>query len=297
MIQDTLFGQKIPKQASYCVFHDESEPVANKGYLLVGLLFINQRVLQEIDEALISYRKQENYMGEIHFCELPKNFGGEFGAKARVARRWMKAYQDSICENALFTCLAVNRASPRFEHKRFKKSFHAYNRFTAMAIKAGVSYLLAPLGFDEIELSVISDGKDRRSRPDKNLVDNFEEYLSYRVELDNFNIQQSTNHSYPRIRMREVQTLNSSESNLLQLTDLLLGTTQTALMGISKRPAKQELGRMIVSWYQDLQNPPWKQQYKMQRKFNLWGFPDENGKPFNCFQMALPRHSEQLELF
>ncbi|MCX8139280.1 MAG: DUF3800 domain-containing protein [Gemmataceae bacterium] len=297
MHQGNLFGQEASKQAGYFVFHDESEPVANKGWLLIGLLFVNQRALQNVDDALNYHRRKESYTGEIHFCQLPKSFGGEFGAKARVAKRWMKAYQDGICQDALFTCLAVNRASPKFEHKRFKESYHAYNRFTAMAIKAGISYLLAPLGLDEIELTVISDGKDRKSRPDKNLVDNFEKYLPYRVELDNIVRQLTTNRPYPSVRINRVQTISSAKSNCLQLTDLLLGAVQAALMGIAKRPVKQELGRMVVSWYHDLQNPPWKQQYRMQRKFNLWGFPDENGKPFNHFQMALSQSPEQLPLF
>jgi len=296
MHQGNLFGQETPKQASYFVFHDESEPVANKGWLLIGLLFVNQRMLKNVDDVLNHYRRQENYTGEIHFCQLPKSFGGEFGAKARVAKRWMRAYQDGMYEDALFSCLAVNRASPKFEHKRFKEDYHAYNRFTAMAIKAGISYLLAPLGFDEIELTVISDGKNRKSRPDRNLVDNFEQYLPYRVELDNFVRQMKSNSPYPLVRINPVQTISSSESNFLQLTDLLLGAVQGALMGISKRPVKQELGWMVASWYQDLQNPPWKQRYKMQRKFNLWGFPNENGKPFNHFQMALS-YAGQLALF
>lgn len=297
-MQGSLFGQSIKKRGDFWVFHDESEPQANKRWLLIGLLFVSQSVLSRVEQNLDYYRKQENYTGEIHFCQLPKSFGGEFGGKARVARRWMKAYQDGLCQDALFTCLAVDRASPKFEHKRFSQDYHAYNRFTAMAIKSGISYLLAPLGYDEITLTVISDGKDRKSRPEQNLIDNFEEYLPYRVEMDNFLAQMNSNRPYPTVRMNPVRTLDSATSDLLQLADLLLGATQSALMGISNRPVKRELGRMAVSWYQDLQNPRWKQQYKMHRKFNIWGFPDENGRPFNHFQMALSAQApEQLSFF
>ncbi|MCS7177631.1 MAG: DUF3800 domain-containing protein [Candidatus Kapabacteria bacterium] len=298
MIPASLFGEPAPKkQAHFYVYHDESEPEPNKGWLLIGLLFVNKINLSYVESSLDYHRRQENYTGEIHFCKLPRSFGGEFGAKARVARRWMEAYQDSLCQDALFTCLAVNRASPKFEHERFKADYHAYNRFTAMAIKAGISYLLAPLDYDDITLTVVSDGKDRKSRPEQKLVDNFEAYLPYRVELDNWVKQLTTNRPYPTVRMNPVQTIDSAASDLLQLTDILLGATQAALMGISNRPVKQELGRMVARWYQDLQEPLWQQAYGMHRKFNIWGFPDKHGRPFNQFRMVLPVHDpNQLSL-
>lgn len=295
MRQNDLFGQPVCKQAGFFVYHDESEPEANRGWLLIGLLFVNQNVISRVKQSLAHHRAQESYTSEVHFCELPRSFGGQFGAKARVARRWMEAYQGGLCQDALFTCLAVNRASPKFERKRFSQDYHAYNRFTAMAIKSGISYLLAPLGYDEITLTFISDGKDRKSRPEQNLVDNFEEYLPYRVELDNAQSQIQNKRPYPKVRMNPVQTIDSATDDLLQLNDVLLGSTQAALMGMSKRPVKQELGRMVISWYQDLQNPSHKQRFNMRRKFNLWGFPDENGRAFNRFAMALPSYPEQQQ--
>jgi hypothetical protein len=297
-MQSMLFDNNVRKTARYLVFHDESEPIANKGWLLIGLLFVKAERLRNIEDTLNYHRRQENYDGEIHFCKLPKSFGGDFGAKARVARRWMKAYQDGMSQDALFTCLAVNRASPKFERERFKEDFHAYNRFTAMAIKSGVSYLLRPFGYDVIELTVVSDGKDRKSRPDQGIVDNFEDYLPYRVELDNIITQLTTERHYPTVKMQPIQVISSDQSNLLQLTDLLLGGLQAAMLGISNRPVKIKLARMVSSWYQDLQLPPWKQRYNMHRKFNVWGFPDDHGKPFNRFSMAVPpNEAEQLSFF
>jgi hypothetical protein len=297
-MQWMLFGEEARKTARYLVFHDESEPIPNKGWLLIGLLFVKAERLRNIEDVLNYHRRQENYDGEIHFCKLPKSFGGDFGTKARLARRWMKAYQDEMSQDALFTCLAVNRASKKFEHKRFREDFHAYNRFTAMAIKAGVSFLLRPLGYDVIELTVVSDGKDRKSRPEQGIVDNFEDYLLYRVELDNIMSQLTTEQRYPTVKMQPVQVISSGQSNLLQLTDLLLGSLQAAMLGISNQPVKRELARMVASWYQDLQLPLRKQQYKMYGKFDVWGFPDDQGKPFRHFSMAVsPNATEQLSLF
>jgi len=291
-----LFGQTITRRAHFYVFHDESEPKINTGWLLIGLLFVEENKLSTVRDVLRYHRQQENYWGEIHFSELPKNFGGKFGAKARVAERWLRAYQDGLCEYALFTCLAVNRVSPKFEHKRFSQDYHAYNRFTAMAIKAAVSYMLAPMGLDKIELTVESDAKYRKSRPDRGLVDNFEDYVPYRVELDNFVARESRYGAYPKVRVTDVCPADSKGSELLQLTDLLLGATQAALTGCAHRPTKRTLGKMIVSWYEDLQKPPWEQKLGMHRKFNLWGFPDDEGRPFNKFTMKLTIDEGQLPL-
>lgn len=210
-----MFGQPVRKKARFLVFHDESQPVANKGLLLIGLLFVNERQLPRVEESLRYWRQNEKYTGEIHFSDLPKSFGGKFGAKARVARHWMRAYEDGLFQDAMFTCLAVNRASRRFDHKRFKDDYHAYNRFTAMAIKAGISYFLKPLGYDEVELTLISDEKGRKSRPEQGLVDNFEEYIPYRVELDNLLAQQSSSQPYPVVRMLPVRAINSAATDVL----------------------------------------------------------------------------------
>lgn len=299
MDQPDLFGHNARKQYEFVVFHDESEPVPNRGWLLIGLLFVNKKSQPKVEKELRFHRQQENFFREIHFSELPKTFGGKFGAKARVARRWMEAYQNGLCEDARFTCLAVNRSSPVFNHKRFTFNYHAYNRFTAMAVKAGVSYLLQPLDCDEISLSIISDGKDRRSRPDQRFAgtsDNFEEYIPYRVELDSW-LAQQRGVRYPTVSVQDLQVISSEKSDLLQFTDLLLGATQEALMGLSKRPVKQELGRMVVRWYGDLRKPPWEQYYNMHRKFDVWGFPDKGGRPFNELRLELSAFAGQESLF
>ncbi len=181
MIRD-LWGNTTIRQGWFFVFHDESIP--NKRWLLIGLTFVDHRHLEEVRMVLNQARKQENYFGEIHFSALPKSFDGPYGAKARVARRWMQAYEDHLSEKAYFSCLAVDRHSPAFEHRRFTHDFHAYNRFTAMALKAGIAWHLGPKKLDRVTIRFVSDAKDRASRPDQGMVDNFDEYLPYRAEFD-----------------------------------------------------------------------------------------------------------------
>ena len=254
-------------------------------------------------EALQACRHREGCEGEIHFSELPAHFQGRYGARARVARCWLRKYGADLYQHAFFSCLMVNRKSPRFEHRRFSQSYHAYNRFTAMAIKAGVSFQLAPLGFKCIELTIVSDAKDRKSRPDQGFEDNFERYIPYRVELDNYLARQSVGGAaYPVISVTEVRTVNSSENDFLQLTDLLLGALQAALSGRAGRETKRTLARMVYDWCVERaqgrrrhrgRNPRGRRRgssrfqevgeevFRMDREFNVWGFPDAHGRPFS----------------
>ncbi|WNC60568.1 hypothetical protein RHJ80_01030 [Thermosynechococcus sp. QS41] len=290
-MQRNLWGQPIRRTAEYHVFHDESMP--NKRWLLIGLLFVQTQHLNEVQAALQDFRMQEDYSGEIHFSDLPKNFDGCWSAKARVAQEWMRCFEKGLSDRVFFSTLAVDRHSPRYEHKRFARDFHAYNRFTAMALKAGIAWHLGPQNLDDLIVHFISDAKDRATRPDRDLTDNFEQYLPSRAELDSL-LSQSP--SYPFLNM-DLELRDSAKEDLLQLCDLLLGATQMALVAGSSRPTKRELGEMIVRWYRDLQQPPWQQKFGLHRKFNLWAFPDQNGSPYNKVKLALNIDDGQLSLF
>ncbi|HEK86072.1 MAG TPA: hypothetical protein ENO29_06935 [Candidatus Aminicenantes bacterium] len=230
----------------YYVFHDESIP--DKRWLLIGLIFVQEKYLEEVLNCLYEIRKKENYFEEIHFCKLPKSFGGDWGRKAKVAKVWLDRFESHLCEHANFSLLAVDRASKNFERHRFGKDFHCYNRFTAMALKAGISWLISPYNLDEIEVEFVSDKKDRCTRPNQELFDNFEQYLPYRVQLDSY-LNQDKDFVYPKIKKMLIRLEDSKENDLIQLCDILLGATQTALVGKANRNTKLELGRIILSWY------------------------------------------------
>lgn len=278
----------------YYVFHDESIP--DKRWLLIGLIFVQEKHLAEINTCLHKIRQIENYFNEIHFCKLPKSFYGEWGAKARVAKRWIKVFESDLCEYANFSLLAVDKVSKKFERHRFGKDFHCYNRFTAMALKAGISWHISPLSFNEMEIEFVSDKKDRCTRPDKDLLDNFEQYLPYRVQLDSF-LNQYKHFVYPTIKKISISLEDSKTNDLIQLCDILLGATQSALVGKANRDIKLELGREILSWYYDLLSEPWNQKLKLHRKVNFWTFPDGNGQPSNKIHFVLDLNPNQLKLF
>ncbi|GIU83211.1 MAG: hypothetical protein D6687_03180 [Acidobacteria bacterium] len=79
-----LWDSSSVSREKYFVFHDESIP--NKRWLLIGLVFVNASNVQEVRNILRQCRAKENYYGEVHFSDLPRMFGGKFGAKANLAR-------------------------------------------------------------------------------------------------------------------------------------------------------------------------------------------------------------------
>ena len=101
-----LWGDRVRRCGDYCVFHDESEP--GKRWLLIGLLFVQTLHLDEVRAVLRYVRRTENCLSEIHFSALPKSFGGEGGAKARVARQWLRCYQNRSTTALSFPCWRWN---------------------------------------------------------------------------------------------------------------------------------------------------------------------------------------------
>lgn len=291
-MQIDLWGNPIRSNATYYFYHDESIP--NKQWLLIGLVLVREQDLDTAREELTRCRQVEEYYGEIHFSQLPARFDGKWGARARVARAWMQLYERTLCDKVFCSILCVDRASPRFEHQRFTREFHAYNRFTAMAVKAAVSWHLRPQQFDDLNIHFVSDAKDRATRLAEQEMDNFETYIPYRAELDAY-LAQAEGRSYTSIKMA-LEQRNSADDDLLQLCDLLLGATQMALVAGSRRATKRELGSYIVRWCEDLRKPPWQQSLGLHRKLNIWAFPDTDGKPYNNPSFALPLDSPQQGL-
>jgi len=163
-----------------------------------------------------------------------------------------------------------------------------------MALKAGISWFLRPESWDSVTITFVSDAKDRMSRPKEGWIDNFENYLPYRAELDAF-LSREEGKPYPSVSL-QLQLQDSAACDLLQLCDVLLGATQMALVAGSTRPTKQGLGQMVVRWCRDLAQPTWKQKLSLIRKFNLWAFPDKEGKPYNSVPLQLEPNDNQLTL-
>jgi len=269
MVKKDLFKQTVFKSATYYVFHDESLP--NKRWLLIGLLFVNEQDLAYVKEVLKTVKEKSDCESEIHFSKLPTSFKGSFSSKALVAQKWMRLFENRFKEYLSCTILIIDKFSNNFQRDKFAKDYYTYNRFTALALKCGIAWHLSKENIDKLMVNFVSDKKDRVSMPEKSIQDNFEEYIPFRAVLDSLT---TDNPYYPQVEVH-LQTRDSAQEDLLQFVDLLLGSTQAALVGEVRKRTKIWFAQRILDW---------KLRNKLRGKFDILLFPDENG----CMTKQIP---------
>ena len=291
-----LFGEAV-QEKTILVFHDESGDYGRDDWVFTGLLWLNEERLEELGKALKLARG--DYQGEIHFADLPASFHGGFAADARIARKWMTTFKTQWAYQSWFNVLALNRRHPGYEHRRFTRSFHSYNRFTAMAMKGGLAWHFGDV--PSLQLRVFSDEKSRRPQGllgDGVTTDNFERYLETQLP--------EATHKYkgPRVKLAEpVNCLGcpetgpfGAEHEVLQLVDLLLGSVATAVEPRSNRPTKLWFGREISGLIRDTRLEPWRQRYGLHRRFSVSYFPDHQGRVHAEGQLRGDASENQMRL-
>ena len=172
----------------YIIYHDESGVYKTDRYFFTGILYVKSNFQAEIITLLNRIRQEENYYREIHFKKI-KGFTPKFN----VAKKWLNLAERLLGTGKIyFTCQIVDTYHTNFDHTRFKKKFHAYNRLTAMAITSSIAWHLKRK--ETIHMQMVSDEKSRR--PEGEIVkidrDNFEDYIPSRINYD------SIRHTFPK---------------------------------------------------------------------------------------------------
>jgi len=296
-----LFGERI-EPTDVCVFHDESGDYGHSPWVFTGLLWVRKKDVSSVIEGLHAVRQRENYWREIHFNALPKSFEGQYGPKARVARGWFEKWSGELANKTWFNVLAVQRNHPKYEHKRFTKDFHAYNRFTAMALKAGLAWHFK--NHSHVRLWMYSDNKTRRPGGmlgDGIETDNFEDYITHKLAQD------TASYKGPPVSLGALPECLDfpgdparvrPEHELLCLCDVLLGSVAGVVFPNSKYPTKQWFAKQIAGFIQDVRKKPKEQQMGLHRRFSVSYFPSKDGLIYNDGPIRiLDEESAQLSLF
>jgi hypothetical protein len=294
-----LFGK--PKiKPHFNVFHDESGDYGHSEWVFTGLFWIEKNDLEELDKDLKNERQKENCYSEVHFSGLPKSFFGEFGNKAKLAKKWYYLWQGKWALRSRFNVLAVNTRHRKYDKSRFSRDFHAYNRFTAMAIKSGLAWCFKNISL--MDLNIYSDQKSRRPEGlvgDGISSDNFEQYLCERIGED------TKEYKGPKVNIKEPiccleckkKKLYSPREEALQMTDLLLGSIKTAVSPETIRETKLWFGEKMALLLSDISKKPWEQKYGLHRRFSISYFPCKKEKISNKGPINILKIENQFDLF
>jgi hypothetical protein len=297
-----LFGEEL-KTPQINVYHDESGTFGSSRWCLTGLLWVSADMQDKIVTQLTRSREKHGYWGEIHYSELPSNFDGKHNADARVARDWLDEYICHLCTQSWFYILAVDTRHRLYDHKKFEHQFHAYNRFTSIAMYGALKWQFPDIS--EMELTIFSDNKCRRPGGilgDGVNSDNFESYISTRL--------QETIHKdkrAPRVTFdTPVQIITipknrnksqiKAEEELIQLCDIILGSVFSAITLSSKVQTKTWLGKRITPLIEDVGKKPWEQRCGLHRIFSVSFFPGSTGLMYSTWKPTTASESNQGRL-
>jgi hypothetical protein len=211
--------------------HDESGTYGVHRHFVTGFIFVLDRRLDELVMALRDTREAQGYWGEIHYSRI-RGTGGDHGAKYKVARDWVATVEHMMWAGSVRAhILAVDVRAPGYDHARFRRRPHyAYNRFTRMALEAGVRWCFGREALP-IQMRILSDAKTRRPGGDDEIAlhgDNFTRYLPMAAEA-----RIRSRPGWPRVSFTsDVQEVAaepyhvhcSTECELIQVADLIVSS-------------------------------------------------------------------------
>lgn len=294
--QLTLDELSEEQEFIFNVYHDESgNYVPNSGdrWLLHGVLFLPDERQSQMYAALQRCRQNVGYYGEMHFSKLRGP-----GLKASCAKSWLSLYAIQFSEFCFYHCLAIDTRSPGFDHNRFSKPHHAYNRFARMAIEGAIAWSLTT--YRRVALRFYSDAKFRQEG------DNFAAYIPEQTCKSIAEKRNRRPDHYPEIRLlhpevisvdsnpARVETDLKEASELIQLVDLMTSDIAQALTGRSGQRAKVELAEMVARWIEDTRKPPWLQTKELHRRFSVSCFPNHRGQFYNPSLAVMNRNQPPL---
>jgi len=298
-----LFGEDA-ETLRINVYHDESGTFGCSRWCLTGLLWSKDENERHVVSQMMQVRETHEYWDEIHYCELPSYFGGEYSVDARVARDWLNLYIGNLSSHLWFNVLAVDTHHPTYDAGRFTQDFHAYNRFTAITLYGGLKWHFP----DESKLNLALFSDEKNTRPggvlgDGITTDNFEDYVRTRLQAD---VIQDTR--APTIKFESpIKTISiprkrkkaeiKAEEEMLQLCDLLVGSVYSAITMSSQVETKTWLGRTIAQLIVDSRQKPWEQKLSLHRRFSVSYFPNSRAEVYSDGHLAIMERQNQPRLF
>jgi hypothetical protein len=242
------------------VFHDESGDFGHGEWVFTGMLWLARDDVEPLAKELRAQR--EEHAGEIHFYRFPRNFGGSYGAGARTARAWLQLWRAEWARRTWLSVLAVNRRHIRYDHVRFARPREAYNHFTALALRTGLAAFFK--GHGPLRLAIWSDERSGRIEGEDDAP--LREDGGFTEALRQAALEAQTAGdvalvgdpgAIPVRALSGADTAGtfSAEQELLQLTDLLLGSVSTAILPRTVAATKLWLAREMARLVEGARRP------------------------------------------
>lgn len=262
----------------YLVSHDESGDVHTDPYFAVGVLFIPEQQVPSVLGILQQVRRRADYDGEVHFNQVRSLPSQLHGAKTAVAEEWLNVLPALTVLGLRAYVMVVNREAHGFDGHRMPTPRHlAYNRYTRMGFESALAWL-----FPERAPMIIRGVSDAKHRmlpgSDDEFVDgdNFVEYLPRAVAWRAVRESAWPTVTFEPAALALIDTtlgLGTFESELLQLTDVLVSASRAAISGrCSKKPAKRLIAHAAMRLIEDTAREPWLQLLDIHRKIGFGEF-------------------------
>jgi hypothetical protein len=247
---------------------------------VTGLVWVPEQSAEAAAELLYGHRIDTGFWGESHFKDLPGSHG-----RRQLAEAWFQAFRQCRLGQCHFNALVIDKRPPNFEPGAFTERFHAYNRFTAMAIWSGFRRFWKERFSAEIE--VVSDDRTRSRNdlqpPDGVTTDNFEIYLPKRFAED---ADKEYTEKVPSVSSVRVIPSSSgrapgerkTDEDLLQLCDLLCGAVAQAFSRSSRDETKKRFGAQMRAMANMTLKPPWDDRPSFCERLAISQFPDRQGR-------------------
>ncbi|MEK6982983.1 MAG: hypothetical protein AABX33_00285 [Nanoarchaeota archaeon] len=283
-----LYDDSHKKKLS--VFVDET---TSNNHLCFGVFLIYEHKIDTLCKQLKEIKNKNNCNSDLTYKKLS---GHITSGKIQTSMNWIKNLIKMNNGDFFFEFHKIDCSSPYFQNDKFTEEHHKYNRFLLMSLK---STLHKKIKNKDVVAKITLH---RRTEPKETENDphNKKEYLlkymnQFKVNFESLIIVESS---------AELQNaaISEDECTLLQLTDLLLGSSYNAIHGMSEKDGKYHISTILshiikkCSTFNDSDSA--------YRNFNFSCFPGKEGNfdkitdvkipPFN---LDVPRANKSLSEF
>lgn len=267
-----LYDDSYKKKVS--VFVDET---TSNNHLCFGVFFIHDDKINTLCKDLNEIKDKNNCISDLTYKKLTGHISS---GKIQTSMNWIKKLLKKNKGDFFFELHKIDCSSPFFQGDKFTGEHHKYNRFLLMSLKSTLHKKIKNKNvIARIILHQRTEPKETKKDPhDK------KEYLKkyvneFDVNFENLQIIESS-------AELESSSVSENECNLLQLIDLLLGSSYNAIHGMSEKDGKYHISTVSAhiikkcSTFNDFNS--------VYRNFNFSCFPGKNGNFDKIVEVKIP---------